>query len=90
MQRCYKTIVLLSRGFLQCENCAEMFQQAHYEVIHGQHNGIILIMMEKLDETDIIHPDIIAYMRNHTYIMYGQFMFWKRLYHALRKPLARD
>ena len=85
----YKTVVFLSKGYLKSEWCQYEFQQAHYEVIHGRPDCLVLILMEELDANEL-PPDIKSFMTTHTYIKWGDSLFWKRLSFGLRKPIPLD
>ncbi len=61
------TIMLISKDFLQSDWCQYVFQMAHHQVLsEGGRNQRILVMMKRIDISDI--TDHTISMRTHTYI----------------------
>ena len=79
-----RTIMLLSKDLLQSNWCQYEFQMAHHQVLsEGGRNRLILIMMERIDASDIADRTLKSYIRTHTYIERNDPRFWERLRFAL-------
>ncbi len=79
-----RTIMLLSEDFLQSDWCQYEFQMAHHQVLsEGGRNRLILVMMERIDISDIPDHTLKSYIRTHTYIEKNDPRFWERLRFAL-------
>ncbi len=79
-----RTIMLVSKDFLQSDWCQYEFQMAHHQVLsEGGRNRLILVMMEPIDISDITDHTLKSYIRTHTYIEKNDPRFWERLRFAL-------
>ena len=79
-----RTIMLVSKDFLQSDWCQYEFQMAHHQVLsEGGRNRLILVMMEQIDISDITDHTLKSYIRTHTYIEKNHPRFWERLRFAL-------
>ncbi len=79
-----RTIMLVSKDFLQSDWCQYEFQMAHHQVLtEGGRNRLILVMMEQIDISDITDHTLKSYIRTHTYIEKNDPRFWERLRFAL-------
>ncbi len=88
-----RTIMLVSKDFLQSDWCQYEFQMAHHQVLsEGGRNRLILVMMERINISDITDHTLKSYIRTHTYIEKNDPRFWERLRFALpdRKDMIAD
>ena len=77
-----RNIILLSPNFLQSSWCRFEFEQAYHKEIHEDPQSLIVIIVEDFQKVDI-PEDIATYQKTHTYIRYGDRLFWDRLVYAL-------
>ena len=77
-----RTILLLSRNFLQSEWCRYEFKTAHHQVLKDKAKRLIVILMEDIPLEDL-DPDLRLYLKTNTYLKWGDQWFWEKLKYAL-------
>ena len=82
VQESRRTILLLSRNFIQSEWCMLEFRAAHHKVL--QNRAIYLIIIQ-LDDVNIneLDDELKLYMRTNTYLSVNDRWFWRKLLYSL-------
>ncbi|XP_078585728.1 toll-like receptor Tollo [Branchiostoma floridae x Branchiostoma japonicum] len=80
-----RTIVVVSRNFLESDWCQLEFQAAHAQVLKDRANRLIMILLEDIPAEDA-PPDIRHYVKTKTYLKWGDERFWERLVYAMPRP----
>eukprot|EP00058_Branchiostoma_floridae_P022957 XP_002608447.1 hypothetical protein BRAFLDRAFT_96585 [Branchiostoma floridae] len=80
-----RTIVVISRHFLESEWCQLEFQAAHAQVLQDRANRLIMILLEDIPVDDA-PPEIRHYLKTNTYLKWGDERFWERLVYVMPRP----
>ncbi|XP_066270581.1 toll-like receptor Tollo [Branchiostoma lanceolatum] len=80
-----RTIVVVSRNFLDSDWCQLEFQAAHAQVLRERANRLIMILLEDIPVDDA-PPDIKHYLQTNTYLRWGDERFWERLVYVMPRP----
>lgn len=78
-----KTIVVLSRDFLESEWGRMEFRAAHKQALSEKRNRLIVILYGEIGPTDNLDPELRTYITMNTYIKWGDSLFWDKLRYAL-------
>lgn len=87
-----RTIVVLSKNFLQSEWCRFEFKSALHEVLKDRRRRMIVILLGDIPQRDL-DPDIRLYLKTNTCIEWGDRLFWQKLKFAMpdiKKSLYRS
>ncbi|GIX95515.1 protein toll [Caerostris darwini] len=78
-----RTVLVLSKSFLESEWCMFEFKFAHIEALKDHLNRIIVIKMDDLPKDEELPEDIQVYLKSTTYLTWGDKYFWDTLLYAL-------
>ena len=83
-------VIFLFRNYLKNGWCKEEFSQGYLEVVEGQDNFIILIMVDDIDADDL--PDEMRkYVKTRTYLdIKDRDLFRKKLLYAMPHPPIKE
>ncbi|XP_013092995.2 toll-like receptor Tollo [Biomphalaria glabrata] len=77
-----RTIMLLSRHFVESEWCRFEFQTAHYHILKEGSHRLVFILLDDLSD-DELDPDLKVQLKSKTYLKFGDPWFWEKLFFAL-------
>ncbi|XP_005107956.1 toll-like receptor Tollo [Aplysia californica] len=77
-----RTILLLSRNFLESEWCRFEFQMAHLHILREGAERLIIVLLEDIPE-EMLDPDLKVHMKAKSFLRYSDPWFWEKLYFAL-------
>ncbi len=77
-----RTIMVLSENFLKSEWSRYEFKSAHHQVLRDRRKRLIVILLGDVPPRDL-DPDLKLYLKNNTYLQWGEKLFWERLRFAL-------
>ncbi|GIY04247.1 protein toll [Caerostris darwini] len=78
-----RTVLVLSRNFLESEWCLLEFNAAHAQALKDQVPRIIVIKLPDLPKDDELPKEIQLYLKNTTYLTWGEKHFWDKLLYIL-------
>ncbi|GIY27061.1 protein toll [Caerostris extrusa] len=78
-----RTVLVLSKSFLESEWCMFEFRAAHIEALKDNMNRIIIIKMDDLPRDADLPEEIQVYLQSTTYLMWGDKYFWDTLLYIL-------
>ncbi|GIY31474.1 protein toll [Caerostris darwini] len=78
-----RTVLVLSRNFLESEWCLLEFKLAHVQALKGHVPRIIIIKLADLPKDDELPEEIQLYLKNTTYLNWGEKHFWNKLLYTL-------
>ncbi|XP_042899674.1 protein toll isoform X1 [Parasteatoda tepidariorum] len=81
VQNSKRTVIMLSKNFLESEWCIYEFRAAHLQALKDKINRVIIIKLGELP--DDLHPDIKMSLENTTYLTWGEKYFWDKLFYVL-------
>ncbi|GIY01971.1 protein toll [Caerostris darwini] len=91
-----RTVLVLSRNFLESEWCLLEFSAAHTQTLKDHVPRIIVIKLPDLPKDEELPKEIQLYLKNTTYLTWGEKHFWNKLLYILPrsesvpKPKFRD
>ncbi|GIX83739.1 protein toll [Caerostris extrusa] len=91
-----RTVLVLSRNFLESEWCLLEFNAAHVQALKDHVPRIIVIKLADLPKDDELPKEIQLYLNSTTYLTWGEKHFWNKLLYilprsqAIQKPKTRD
>lgn len=77
-----RTLVVLSKNFLDSEWGKMEFRDAHCLALKEGRIRVILVLLEDIP-TDKLDPELRAYINSYTYIKWGDPGFWNKLLYSL-------
>ncbi|XP_045466539.1 toll-like receptor 6 [Harmonia axyridis] len=77
-----RTIIVLSKNFLQNEWCRFEFKSALHEILKDRRRRLIFIITGELPQRDL-DPDLRLYLKTNTVIEWGDRQFWQKLQFAM-------
>lgn len=77
-----RTIMVLSENFIKSEWSRYEFKSAHHQVLRDRRKRLIVILLGDVPPKDL-DPDLRLYLKNNTYLQWGEKLFWERLRFAL-------
>ncbi|XP_055941102.1 protein toll-like [Argiope bruennichi] len=78
-----RTVLVLSRNFLESEWCMFEFKAAHVQALKDRVNRIIIIKLGDLPKESEMPQDIQIYLKSTTYLTWGDKYFWDNLLYCL-------
>ncbi|KAF0307009.1 Toll-like receptor 6 [Amphibalanus amphitrite] len=73
-----RTIMVLSRNFIENEWCRFQFKSAHHEVLKDRQKRLIVILLGDVPQRDL-DPDLRLYLKTNTCISWDDKLFWDKL-----------
>ncbi|GIY57032.1 protein toll [Caerostris darwini] len=78
-----RTVLVLSRNFLESEWCLLEFNAAHVQALKDHVPRIIIIKLPDQPKDDELPKEIQLYLNNTTYLIWGEKHFWSKLLYML-------
>ncbi|KAF8788287.1 Protein toll like protein [Argiope bruennichi] len=82
-----RTVLVLSRNFLESEWCMFEFQTAHVQALKDHVHRIIIIKLGDLPKEKDLPKEIQMYLKSTTYLTWGDKYFWDNLFYCLPKGM---
>ncbi|XP_065200545.1 toll-like receptor 6 [Planococcus citri] len=73
-----RTVIVLSKNFLQTEWCRFEYKSALREVLRDRRNKIVFVLLGEIPQRDL-DPDLRLYLKINTCIQWGDNLFWQKL-----------
>ncbi|XP_067145334.1 uncharacterized protein [Centruroides vittatus] len=83
VQNSRKTVILLSRNFLESIWFKVEFRAAYNQMIHDQAHRLMLVVMGDLGDVSELEKDLRHLLTTKTYLKWGEKWFWEKLKYAL-------
>nr|AUG89725.1 Toll-like receptor 3 [Penaeus japonicus] len=77
-----RTIIVLSKNFIENEWCRFQFKSAHHEVLKKRRQRLIVIVLGEIPARDL-DPDLRLYLKTNTCIYASDKFFWEKLRFAM-------
>ncbi|KAK7079729.1 Toll6p [Halocaridina rubra] len=77
-----RTIIVLSKNFIENEWCRFQFKSAHHEVLKKRRQRLIVIVLGEIPARDL-DPDLRLYLKTNTCIHDSDKYFWEKLRYAM-------
>ncbi|XP_037082906.1 toll-like receptor 6 [Pollicipes pollicipes] len=77
-----RTIMVLSKNFVENEWCRFQFKSAHHEVLKDRQKRLIVVMLGDVTHREL-DPDLRLYIKTNTCISWEDKMFWEKLRFAM-------
>lgn len=77
-----RTIIVLSKNFIENEWCRFQFKSAHHEVLKKKRKKIIVVVLGDIPLRDL-DPDLRLYLKTNTCIHTKDKLFWEKLRFAM-------
>nr|ANG08893.1 toll family protein LongTollA [Parhyale hawaiensis] len=77
-----RTIIVLSKNFIENEWCRFQFKSAHHEVMKRKRKRLIVIVLGDIPSKDL-DADLRLYLKTNTCIYTGDKLFWEKLRFAM-------
>ncbi|GBN39869.1 Protein toll [Araneus ventricosus] len=78
-----RTVLILSRNFLENEWCMFEFKAAHVQALKDRVHRIIIIRLGDLPKESEMPKEIQMYLKSTTYLTWGDKYFWNNLLYCL-------
>jgi len=73
-----RTIVVLSKNFLQTEWCRFEYKSALREVLRDRRNKVVFVLLGEIPAKDL-DPDLRLYLKTNSSLQWGDTLFWQKL-----------
>lgn len=73
-----RTVIVLSKNFLQTEWCRFEYKSALREVLRDRRNKVVFVLLGEISSREI-DPDLRLYLKISTCIQWGDNLFWQKL-----------
>nr|QJQ31007.1 toll-3 [Scylla paramamosain]QVX27328.1 toll-like receptor 3 [Scylla paramamosain] len=77
-----RTIIVLSKNFIENEWCRFQFKSAHHEVFKKRRQRLIVVVLGEIPSRDL-DPDLRLYLKTNTCIKASDSRFWEKLRFAM-------
>ncbi|CAL1544141.1 unnamed protein product [Lymnaea stagnalis] len=84
-----RTVLVLSRNFLESEWCRFEFQTAHHHILCEGSHRLIVVLLGNIPD-DMLDPDLKVHLKSKTYLKFGDPWFWEKLYFSLPDIKGRE
>lgn len=88
-----KTLIILSKNFIESAWCRMEFRVAHYSALKEGRNRAVLVIYGDIGNMEFLDDELKAYIRGNNYVRWGEPFFWKKLQYLMpksRQIMPRD
>ncbi|XKL67486.1 hypothetical protein PGB90_002977 [Kerria lacca] len=82
-----RTVIVLSKNFLQTEWCRFEYKSGLREVLRDRRNKIVFVLLGEIPSRDL-DPDLRLYLKMYSCIQWGDNLFWQKLKYFM--PNVKD